>query len=207
MAKIANTRFEVYVSNSVRNGLQNITGKFGSFSGETFTGDDCAAGFLCVASKRLPLEGYGAYGLKNGNSWYMEKATGGSVDGYTGDHTGIYACNTYDVAKATIGDNVVNFGGQTLGLHLPKDERGDFTELMVGEQYNFGAGNFSTLPTNLTTTPYATVKDGLLVATATKPTDGSVYAEILDISKRFIEGAYDGGQKITVLIKRSAKTA
>lgn len=197
-------RFEVYVSNSIRNGLQNITGKYGSFSGEAFTGEDCQAGFLCKATKRLPLEGYEAY-LKNGNSWYMETAVDGVVDGLTGDHTGIYACNNYDVAKAHIGNHTVNFGGQTLGLPLLADERGDFTELMVDEQYHFGKDNFATLPTDLSTTPYATIENGLWKATATKPTDGSVYAEVLDINKRFIEGAYDGGQKITLRIKRSAK--
>ena len=179
-------------------------GKFGSFSGETFTGEDCQAGFLCKATKRLPLEGYEEY-LKNGNSWYMEKATKGLVEGLTGEHTGIYACNNYDVAKASIGDSVFNFAGQTLGLPLLKDERGDFTELKVGEQYNFGEGNFSTAPKDLGATPYATVQDGLWVASATAPTDGSIYAEVLDISKRFIEGTFDGGQKITLRILRSAK--
>ena len=197
-------RFEVYVSNSIRNGLQNITGKYGSFSGETFTGEDCQAGFLCKATKRMPLEGYEEY-LKNGNSWYMEKAVDGAVEGLTGDHTGIYACNNYDVAKAKIGNSVINFGGQTLGLPVLADERGDFTELMVGEQYNFGKDNFSVVPTNLGTTKYATIENGLWKAAASAPTDGSIYAEVLDIEKRFIEGAYDGGQKIQLRIKRSAK--
>lgn len=207
MAKIANTRFEAYVSNSKRNDLQNITGKFGSFSGETFNPDVCSAGFLCVTSGRLPLEGYEKHGMKNGNSWYMVEAANGSVVGFPGDKTGIYACNTYDVNKVTDGELVLNLPGKTLGLSVPAGERADFTELIVGESYDFGAGNFKTLPTNLTATPYATISNGLLVATATAPTDGSVYAEIIDISKRFIEGAYDGGQKITVRILRSAKTA
>ena len=215
MAKIANTAFEVYVSNSKRNDTQNITGKFGSFSGQTFTGDICSAGFLCVKNSRTPNEGYenpfslveGAFaavdGLKNGNSWYMTQATGGTVTGAPGDHTGIYAANTYDVNRATAGDLVVNIPGKTLGLAIPANEYGDFTELIVGEQYNFGAGNFSTLPTNLTTTPYATISNGLWVASATAPTDGSVYAVVEDISKRFTEGVYDAGQKITLRIMRS----
>lgn len=203
MAYIENTRFEVYVSNSKRNDLQNITGKFGSFSGTTFTGDICSAGFLCVQKGRLPLEGYEGAGLKNGNSWYMIAATNGLVAGFPADHTGIYACNTYDVNRASAGDLIINIPGKTLGLAVPANERGDFTELIVGESYNFGAGNFSTLPTNLTSTPYATLTNGLWVAAAAAPTDGSIYAEIEDISKRFIEGAYDGGQKITLRIKRS----
>lgn len=204
MAETKQYRFEVYVSNSIRDGLQNITGKYGSFSGETFVGEDCQAGFLCVATKRLPLEGYEKY-LKNGNSWYMEKATSGSVTGLTGDRTGIYACNNYDVAKGSVGDSVFNFPGQTLGLKLLADERGDFTELKIGEQYNFGKDNFSTAPADIATTPYATISNGLWVAASSAPTDGSVYAEVLDIGKRFIEGAYDAGQKITLRIKRSAK--
>ena len=65
---MANCRFEVYISNSQRNNLQNVTGKFGSFSGDTFTPTECQAGFLCVTKGRLPLEGYSAAGLKNGSS-------------------------------------------------------------------------------------------------------------------------------------------
>lgn len=219
MAYIENTAFEVYVSNSKRNDTQNITGKFGTVSGGTFTGDVCSAGFLCVKNSRMPLEGYenpfalvsGAFaaadGLKNGNSWYMEKAASGVVVGSTGDHTGIYAANTYDVNKAVADDLVVNIPGKTLGLAIPKDERGDFCELIVGESYNFGVGNFSTAPTSLTSTPYATIVNGLWVAAAAAPTTGGIYAVIENISDRFVEGVYDGGQKITLRIMRSVKAA
>lgn len=215
MSYIANTAFEVYVSNSKRNDLQNITGKFGSFSGATFTPDVCSAGFLCVKNSLLPNEGYEsvfsrgtdtpfatATGLKNGNSWYMVAATNGAAGGMHGDHTGIYACNTYDVNRATAGDLVINIPGKTLGLPIPAGERGDFTELIVGEQYNFGAGNFGTLPTS--ELPYATISNGLLVATNTAPTDGSVYFDVMNLDGRFIEGAYDGGAKYTLLCRRSA---
>lgn len=195
-------RFEVYVSDSTNDSLQNITGKYGSFSGETFTAEDCHAGMLCVRAKELPLEGYEEH-LNNGNSWYMTKATTGGVSGLTGDRTGIYACNNYDVAKAAYGDNHVNFGGQILGIGLAADERGDFTELKLNEKYNFGKDNFSTLPSESAT--YATIENGLWAATASAPTDGSVYAKVISTKKRFIEGAYDGGQKIELLILRSAK--
>ena len=100
---------------------------------------------------------------------------------------------------------VINLPGKTLGLALPADERGDFTELMVGEQYNFGEGNFSTAPSD--SLKFATIANGLLVAVAAAPTDGSVYFAIEDFGKRFIEGAYDGGQKITVRCLRSVKAA
>ena len=204
---MANYRFEVYISNSQRNNLQNVTGKFGSFSSDTFTPAECQAGFLCVTKGRLPLEGYSAAGLKNGNSWYMVAAANGTVTGFTGDHTGLYACNTYDVNKATAGDLVINIPGKTLGLPLPADERGDFTEIIVGESYNWGSDNFSTLPTSLTATPYATIVNGKLVAAAAAPTDGSVYFEIVDISKRFTEGTFDAGQKITCKCLRSVKAS
>ena len=40
-----------------------------------------------------------------------------------------------------------NLGANILGLSIPADEIGDFTELRVGEQYKFGAGNFASTPT------------------------------------------------------------
>lgn len=218
MAYIANTAFEVYVTNSKRNDTQNITGKFGSFTGETFNPDVCSAGFLCVQNSLLPNEGYesaitrgtdtpwqAAAGLRNGNSWYMTAATNGKATGLTGDHTGIFASNTYNVNQATFGDMRINIPGKTLGLPIPADERGDFTELIVGEQYNFGAGNFSTKPT--TSLLYCTIANGLLVAQAAAPTDGSVYFQVMKLDGRFTEGAFDAGEKYTLRCLRSAVAA
>lgn len=210
MAYIKNTAFEVYVTNSKRNDTQNITGKFGSFTGETFTPDDCSAGFLCTQHSLLPNSGYEsaqsfnkesgkfeeAAGVKNGNSWYMIAAANGKATGFTGDHTGIYACNTYNVNRLGSDDLIINFAGKTLGLGIPADERGDFTELIVGEQYNWRAGNFTTLPTD--SLPYATIANGMLTAVATAPTDGSVYFAVLKLDGRFTEGAYDAGAKYTL---------
>ena len=213
MSYIAKTAFEVFVSNSKRNDTQNITGKFGSFDGDTFTPDICSAGFLTTKHSLLPNEGYeqafmrgsvtnweSAPGLKNGNSWYMVAATNGSA-GMPGDHTGIYACNTYDVNRAAAGDLVVNIPGKTLGLAIPADERGDFTEMIVGEQYNFGEGNFSTKPT--ASLLYCVITNGMLVAQASAPTDGSVYFKVLNLNGRFTEGTYDGGAKYTLQCLRS----
>lgn len=222
MAYIKDTAFEVYVTNSKRNDTQNITGKFGSFSGGTadanFTPDVCSAGFLCVQNSLLPNEGYesaitrgdgtpwqAATGQRNGNSWYMVAATNGKVTGATGDHTGIYASNTYNVAQATLGDMAINIPGKTLGLPIPAGERGDFTELIVGEQYNFGAGNFSTVPT--ASLLYCTIANGLLVAQAAAPTDGSVYFQVLKLDGRFTEGAFDAGAKYTLKCLRSTAAA
>lgn len=220
MAYIKNTAFEVYVTNSKRNDTQNITGKFGSFTGETFTPDDCSAGFLCTQHSLLPNSGYEsvvtmgvnesgaatdfqkATGVKNGNSWYMIAAAAGKATGLTGDHTGIYACNTYNVNRLGSGDMIINFAGKTLGLGIPAGERGDFTELIVGEQYNFGAGNFTTVPTD--SLPYVTIANGLLAAQAAAPTDGSVYFQVMKLDGRFTEGAYDAGAKYTLRCLRSA---
>lgn len=44
---MANTMFEVKISNVSRNNTQNVTGLFGSFSDSDFTAADCDAGFLC----------------------------------------------------------------------------------------------------------------------------------------------------------------
>lgn len=216
MAYIKNTAFEVYVTNSKRNDTQNITGKFGSFSGQTFAPEDCSAGFLCTQNSLLPNSGYenaqsfnstsgnfeAATGVKNGNSWYMVVASSGKATGLTGDHTGIYACNTYNVNRLGSDDLIINFAGKTLGLGIPADERGDFTELIVGEQYNFGAGNFTTVPT--ASLLYCTIANGLLVAQATAPTDGSVYFQVMKLDGRFTEGAYDAGAKYTLRCLRSA---
>lgn len=203
MAYIANTAFEVYASNISRDNLQNITGKFGTGTVGSFTEDDCSAGFLCVRNGRLPLEGYSDASLNNGNSWYMNAAaTGASPAGFTASrNTGIYACNSYDVNQASDGALNFNFPGRTLGIKTPKGERGTFTEIMIGEQYNFGAGNFSTAPTG--SNLYCTIANGLLVAQAAAPTDGSVYFQVMDMTKRFTEGPYDGGAKYTLMALRS----
>lgn len=204
MAENKQYRFEVGVSNASRNDMGTVTGKYGSFSGEAFTAEVCEAGMICIANGTLPLEGYEAFGKKNGNSHYMVKATNGLVDGYTGDFTGLYACNDYAGNKATDGVNVFNAYGRSLGLSVPADERADFTAIYVGDKHNFGASNFTVAPTDLKSTPYATIANGVFTATATKPTDGSVYAEIRDISGRYTEGCYDAGMKITLLFKRSS---
>lgn len=177
MASIANTAFEVSVSNITRNETQNVPGYFGSGSGSSFVGDSCPSGFLVSRSELAESEGYS--GVLNGNTWRFVQAGYGVVEGRTGDHTGIYAYNPYNVHQTTDSfGNVYNVGANTLGLELPADQRGDFTELIVGEQYTFGAGNFSTLPSDPDTDIYATINNGRLVAGASVPTDGGIYFRI-----------------------------
>ena len=206
MAYIANTAFEPKVTNAVYNGLQNVAGKFGSFSGDTFTGAICSAGFMVKQSKLLPCEGYANLStpIYNGNSWYMvAAASGAAVDGLGGDHTGIYACNTYDVNKVTSADGkmMYNLGANTLGLALPADEIGDFTELMVGEQYKFGSGNFAATPT---VGQYCAIANGLFAASSgTAPsTAGTVYGQVLR-SEAFNEGTSLAGTGYVVRILRA----
>lgn len=185
MAYVAKTMFEVTVSNSVNNQTQNVPGKFGTNTGASFTPDICSAGTLCVQNGLIPSEGYeslkdangNTFSILNGNTWYFNVASNGSA-GDVGDHTGIYAFNNYDVQKFSNGSNVVNLGSDTLGLSLPAGERGDFTEIIVGEQYTFGVGNFSTAPT--ADVGYATISNGFLAFTSNKPTTaGAVYFELL----------------------------
>lgn len=212
MASIANTAFEVSNSNVTRNEMQTIAGKFGSVSGTTFTSEICPAGFLCVQGALLPNEGYEGKGpsnanILNGNTWQFLTAETGNVDGFTGDHTGIYAFDCYDVQKLAHNGNAWMVGANTLGLELPAGERGDFTEIIIGEQYTFGKGNFATLPTDATYI-YATIDDGLLVASASKPAGGTgVYFEIMR-TKPFTVGArYAGFDGYVCRAKRTAEVA
>ncbi len=174
---MANYMFEVTVSNSVRNQTQNVPGKFGTGTGATFASAVCEAGTLCIQNGLIPSEGYESFNILNGNTWYFNAATNGQVAGYNGDHTGIYAFNNYEVNKATSGDNSWNLGANTLGISLPANERGDFTELIVGEQYTWGVDNFTAKPTEGQN--FAIIANGKFTAQATAPTDGSVYAKIL----------------------------
>lgn len=196
MASIANTAFEVKVTNIQRNNTQNVAGKFGSFSDDTFTPDVCASGFLCTEASLLPNEGYETLGpngdpILNGNSWYMVAATDGAA-GALGDHTGIYAFNSYDVPKATNNlGNVWNLGANLLGQELPADEIGTFTEIIVGEQYKFGAGNFSTAPS--AGAIYATIANGRLVASSTAPSAGDGVAFVILRQEGFTVGARYAG--------------
>ena len=184
MEFIKNTMFEVKVSNSVRNQTQHVPGKFGEGTGSGFTPDNCSAGMLCVQNGLIPSEGYesvvdaaGNARILNGNTWYFNAAADGKAGGAVGDHTGIFAFDNYDVNRAVSGDNRWNVGINTLGIGLPEGERGDFCEILVGEQYAFGIGNFTADPAD---NKYATVANGLLTPVADKPASGSgVYFEIL----------------------------
>lgn len=184
MALRENTMFEVTVSNSVRNQTQNVAGIFGAFSGETFTPDDVSAGMLCVPSALTPNSGYESEGILNGNTWAFIAAEDGTA-GRRGDHTGIYAVNSYDVNKVGSGSVIFNAGSKTLGLSVPAGVRTDFTEIIVGEKYTFKAGSFASART---TENYFTIANGLLVPSASKPLGAGLYF-VLDRLRYVTEGA------------------
>ena len=205
MAYIANTAFEVKVSNSIYDGIQNVAGKFGSFSGATFTPDVCSAGFMCTQNSLVPNQGYERLTtpILNGNTWFFEAAATGIVAGMTGSRTGIYAANTYNVNQVVSanGDLKYNLGVNTLGLAIPADEFGDFTELMVGEMYTWGVGNFASVPP---VGQYVEIANGLFTASsATAPTTaGTVYGQVLR-TEPFNEGASFWGDGYIVKIFRA----
>lgn len=184
MAFIEKTLFEVKNSNSRNNQEQTVAGKFGTGTGSGFTPNDCSAGFLCVRNGEMPCEGYESITNPryNGNTYYFNAATNGNSGGRLGDRTGIYAFNNYNVNQVANGDLKYNIGIKTLGLGLPAGEYGDFTELIVGEKYAFGLGNFATgyAPSTGTTTGYATIANGLLSFSAEKPgANSGVYFKVI----------------------------
>lgn len=189
MASKANTAFEVSVSNITRNNIQNVPGIFGAGTGTDFESEICPAGTLCVPQALVENEGY--TGILNGNTWQMVVAADGAA-GRLGDHTGIYAFNSYDVRKVQSGNNVWALGANFLGLELPAGAIGDFTEIIINEQYTFGVGAFTTAPVDATYI-YATIDDGYLVASDTAPSAGDgVYFKILR-TKSFTEGTRYAG--------------
>lgn len=214
MAFIANTHFAVKVSNASRNNTQNVAGKFGAGTGTNFVAADCSAGTLCVQNGLIPSEGYesvvnagGTPAILNGNTWYFNAATSGTVGGRNGDHTGIYACNSFDVNKVGSGNQMYNLGVNTLGLGTLAGERGTFTELIVGEQYEFGAGNFSATPNN--TQVYGKITNGKFIPYSAVPGDlaaGEVYIQILRTTT-LTEGTSAAGTGYVCQVLRAAVSA
>ena len=192
--------FEVYISNSKNNDLQNITGTAVDSNGNA---EEAFAGGLYKTDERTYNEGYTEAELLNANSHYMTLADNGFVDGLPAEHTGIYACNTYDVNKITDGGALaINFPGKTLGLVTPAGHRTDYTELMVGESYKFAILNFST--DDVEKGDIVAVEDGLwdVVTSVSDIEAGHIYGVVTDI-KNFTEGANHGAFGAIVKIFRS----
>ena len=211
MADVMTHGFEVVVSNSKRNDTQNITGIFGTVAGSPAVHTPAAvyAGTLCKKAETLAdggvrpfVEGYADAEIRNKNTYYMVAADDGLVAKFTGDHTGIYAANTYNVNQLSDGTLAINFPGKTLGLQTPAGERTDFTEIIIGEMYAFGYLNtsyYATPDSSASDTNFAPgtilyVASGLL--SSVKGVAGELAFEVVDGTGRFTEGAADGGRKI-----------
>lgn len=180
MAYIANTAFEVRVSNHEFDSAANITGVFNNGSAQP---EICSAGFLCKRSAQTQNEGYPA-GTKNTNTWIMVQGEATDI---------LFAANPHNVNEITdpVTGNVYKVGSNTLGLPIPAGVRDTFTYINPDGThiYRFGVGN---LTTALSTNGFLEVDDGLLVPAAAAPDAGSgIYFQVVGTGT-FTEGAYAG---------------
>ena len=188
MAYIANTAFEIKVSNHEFDSIANITGKYQASNADA----EICPGFLATRASLVVNEGYDQVGptgstvtLTNTNTWVMNDA----VDSDTAQK-GIYACNPFDVNMASDGQgNFWKVGANTLSIKVPAGYLTTWTKIEFNNNnvYRFGVGNLSaTLGSNT----YFTIDDGLLVPGASAPaTAGVPYFELVR-SGTFTEGAY-----------------
>lgn len=184
MAYIANTAFEVRVSNHEFDSVANITGKFLNGSDEP---EICSAGFLCKRVALIDNEGYPA-GTKNGNTWTMQAGAATDI---------LYAANPHNVNEVTdpVSGNVYKVNRETLGLPIPAGVEDTFTLIRADGThiYRFGVGNLTTaLGTNGYLTCGTSTNAGKLVPAAAAPDAGSgIYFQVLG-SGNFTQGAYAG---------------
>lgn len=184
MAYIANTAFEVRVSNHEFDSVANITGKFLNGSDEP---EICSAGFLCKRVALIDNEGYPA-GTKNGNTWTMQAGAATDI---------LYAANPHNVNEITdpISGNVYKVNRETLGLPIPAGVEDTFTLIRADGThiYRFGVGNLTTaLGANGYLTCGTSTNAGKLVPAAAAPEAGSgIYFQVLG-SGNFTQGAYAG---------------
>ncbi len=191
MAAIANSAFELRVSNHMFDTTKNITGMFQE--GQTPAAAVCAAGQLVVPGERLPNEGY-PQGIVNENAYYMAAAASGAVDF-------LYACNTFNVQELVDGfGNAYKVGTNILGLAVPAGQRGTYTRLDEGDQIRVGIGNMSAA---VGENGFATVSAaGLFTpAAAAATTTGTWYFEIIGTGN-FTQGAYAGFGYVDLKVRR-----
>ena len=193
MAFIANTAFEIKVSNHEFDSTANITGIYRNSSD---VAEICSDGFLVTKDEQFPNEGY--TGINNVNSWYMKDAAATDTV-----NVPIYACNTFNVNMLTDGTTgaVYKVGTNTLGLAVPAGEPATFTRIdfFTGDRiYRFGIGNLST---EISSNTFFTIANGLLVPAAAAPTtQGAPYFELLGTGT-FTQGAYAGFTYYDVIAK------
>lgn len=178
MAYIANTAFEVRVSNHEFDSAANITGVFhnGSDAAEIVS-----AGFLCKRDAQTQNEGYPA-GTLNTNTWVMKAGAATDI---------LFAANPHNVNEITdpMTGNTYKVGANTLGLPIPAGVRDTYTFINPDGThiYRFGVGN---LTAALGSNGYLTVANGLLTPAAAAAESG-IYFQVIG-SGNFTEGAYAG---------------
>lgn len=188
MAYIANTAFEIKISNHEFDSIANITGKYQSSNADAVI----CPGFLATRGTLIVNEGYDQVGpagatvtLTNTNTWNMVDA----VDSDTAQK-GIYACNPFDVNMVSDGQgNFYKVGANTLSIQVPAGYLTTWTKIEFNNNnvYRFGVGNLST---TLSTNTYFTIDDGLLVPGASAPDSAGVpYFELVRTGT-FTEGPY-----------------
>lgn len=184
MAYIANTAFEVRISNHEFDSVANITGKF---QNSTPADEICSAGFLCKRVSLIDNEGYPS-GTKNANTWLMQAGEATDI---------LYAANPHNVNEITdpVSGQVYKVNRNTLGLPIPAGVEDTFTLIHADgtHVYRFGVGNLTTtLGANGYLTCGETTNKGKLVPAAAAPDAGSgIYFKVLGTGT-FTEGAYAG---------------
>ena len=185
---IANTAFEVKISNHEFDSIANITGKYQASAADA----EICPGFLATRASLVANEGYDQVGptgseitLTNTNTWVMNDATDGDTA-----QKGIYACNPFDVNMASDGQgNFWKVGANTLSIRVPAGYLTTWTKVEFNNNnvYRFGIGNLSA---DLSTNTFFTIDDGLLVPAAAAPdTAGVPYFELVRTGT-FTEGAF-----------------
>jgi hypothetical protein len=202
MAKIANTAFEPRITNGRFDDEINIAGVYQS--GSPLANDVASAGLLCKRSGLLGNEGYdnpAGTRVYNENSWIMVAAAATDNEDEV-----IYACNTYDVGFVESDGNLYPVSPRTLGLPSLTGRPCTFTRIDFDGQsvYRFGVGNLST---DLSTNTYFTIANGLLVPSASAPTDaGSIYFELRGTGN-FVEGNSASFGYVDVVAKKVSVAA
>ena len=183
MAYIANTAFEMRVSNHEFDSVANITGKF---QNSTPADEICSAGFLCKRVSLIDNEGYSS--IKNANTWIMQAGEATDI---------LYAANPHNVNEITdpVTGNTYKVSRNTLGLPIPAGVEDTFTLIRADgtHVYRFGVGNLTTaLGANGYLTCGTSTNAGKLVPAAAAPDAGSgIYFQVLGTGT-FTEGAYAG---------------
>lgn len=159
-----------------------ITGLFGTVEDDTFTGEECKPGTLCVMGDGIPEGGY-----------QMEAAEDGAKT--------LWACWPTGVNRVPVGDRHYAIGCETLGMVLHADVKGAFLKIKPDHVYAFAAGNFDGDPVSAEK-PFATVENGKLKATATEPEAGDGNYFKLDLQcgiDTFNEGPRSAGARYNLM--------